>query len=686
MGSTSQGTMLFTRGIELYQWQRDALEAWSESEGRGTLKVVTGAGKTVLGLSVIERLSSNNPELRVAIVVPTIVLMQQWAKEFEEKGNLAPHSIGLAGGNRKASYVNGTKIIIWVLPTASKKLADDVAEADVGDDLLLIVDECHRAGAAVMSRIFRTSRRWSLGLSATPERNEDIDESGEDEEQVLLDDGPVPDLEYSRTPLGKELGPIVYELSLRRAIDLGVLPSFDVRHYGLALEGFERARYDSLSHSITDARKQLQGVLGGARSLIPFARKVASGSGDMAPAARRFINGSQERKRLLFQASARHRAVSYLLQQEFEDNPDARVIIFHESIAEVERLAGELVESLPAYASRIATEHSKRPAKLRSATITAFSEGSVQVLVSVKSLIEGFNVPEADVGIIVASSTSVRQRVQTMGRILRRHTTEDGVQKHPRMHVLYIRDSVDDAIYGLEDWGESTGYERNEYFQFLPPDAPESLQGPPRLPLPDEQNVDDSNLSKGDLYPGKYQGEEFTSDTRGNIKRPGGALIPGCQDVWKDVVEVKGNPGRFIVTPRKRLILVRTMEEGSWVTRYVGTWTSDVTPDYAEHGYTGPTDSDRGKYRIRQRAGRRVVCWEVNTGNRREEHCLAADDDDPRSGDVSRLLSGIADLESSGLILRHFQINSSGHAIGAYGGQWHLISAVSRSFNININS
>ena len=114
--------------------------------------------------------------------------------------------------------------------------------------------------------------------------------------------------------------------------------------------------------------------------------------------------------------------------------------------------------------------------------------------------------------------------------------------------------------------------------------------------------------------------------------------------------------------------------------------TSDVTPEYAEHGYTGSTDSDRGEYRIKQRAGRRVVCWEVNTGSRKEENCLAADDDDPRSEDVSRILSGIADLESSGLILRRFQINSSGDAIGAYGGQWHLISTVSRSFHTNVNS
>ena len=115
MESTSQEHALFTRGIELYQWQRDALAAWLKPGGHGTLKVVTGAGKTVLGLSAIERLSQDNPDLRVAIVVPTIVLMDQWSKELADKSNLSPDEVGLAGGNRKATYVAGTKIIIWVI-------------------------------------------------------------------------------------------------------------------------------------------------------------------------------------------------------------------------------------------------------------------------------------------------------------------------------------------------------------------------------------------------------------------------------------------------------------------------------------------------------------------------------------------------------------------------------------------
>ena len=672
----NSGSPLFSLGIELHEWQQDALDTWL-STGKGTAKVVTGAGKTILGLSVIERLWKDDHELRVAIVVPTVILMDQWRQELADHSNLNPGTVGCAGGGKQASYQSGQRVIIWVLPTASRKLADDVAAAGVGENLLLIVDECHRAGATVMSRIFRTRRRWSLGLSATPERHEDAFRSV-DYEDLPHDEDSTENLEYHETTLGKELGPIVYELSLNRAIDLGVLPAFDVRHYGLALSQLERAQYEALSHSITDARKELQGVFGGARSLIPFARRIAAGSGELAPVARRFMNDAQARKRLLFRTSARQQATGYLLREEFAENPRARAILFHESIEEVEHLANRLKEELPIYKDRIAVEHSRLPARQRAATISAFGDGTVQVLVSVRSLIEGFNVPAADIGIVVASSASVRQRVQTMGRILRRHTTNEGIEKHPRMHVLYIRDTVDDSIYGLEDWGKSTGYERNEYFHFLPPDQPIPEAGPPRLPLPGEEEIDEASLTKGDIYPGRYEGEEFTSDTLGNIKELEGPLVSGTHDIWESIVEVRGGPGRFVVTPKRRLVLVRKLEGDSWITRYVGHWELTTISTSNGPGYAGPTDKVGGEYRVRQRSGRRVVCWEVRINGRKEEHCLASDSDDPRSADVSRVLKAVERLEREGVVLRRFQVNANGDAIGAFGGRWELLTTFFR--------
>src|SRR5205823_6130498 len=134
-------TPTFTQGLELHDWQHECIAAWWR-EKRGIVKVVTGAGKTIVGLAIMERVWREVPDLRVAIVVPTIVLMNQWFEELRLRGNLPLDLIGRAGGGHNDSFVRGTRVLIVVLKTASKNLADDVAESNAGDELFLIVDEC----------------------------------------------------------------------------------------------------------------------------------------------------------------------------------------------------------------------------------------------------------------------------------------------------------------------------------------------------------------------------------------------------------------------------------------------------------------------------------------------------------------------------------------------------------------
>ena len=48
-----------------------------------------------------------------------------------------------------------------------------------------------------------------------------------------------------------------------------------------------------------------------------------------------------------------------------------------------------------------------------------FRRGAFSVLVSCRALDEGVNVPETEIGIIASSTSSTRQRVQRLGRVLR---------------------------------------------------------------------------------------------------------------------------------------------------------------------------------------------------------------------------------------------------------------------------
>ena len=91
----------------------ECVERWFAAGRRGVIKVVTGAGKTILALAIAERLQQTLvPDLRVAIVVPTIVLLDQWREELLTRSNLPPSAIGLVGGGEDAAFGDPTRIIV----------------------------------------------------------------------------------------------------------------------------------------------------------------------------------------------------------------------------------------------------------------------------------------------------------------------------------------------------------------------------------------------------------------------------------------------------------------------------------------------------------------------------------------------------------------------------------------------
>jgi superfamily II DNA or RNA helicase len=76
----------------------------------------------------------------------------------------------------------------------------------------------------------------------------------------------------------------------------------------------------------------------------------------------------------------------------------------------------------------------------RKAALRAFAAGRIQALCSPRTLDEGIDAPDADFAVIVAGSTVTRQRVQRLGRVLRR---TDG-KVLARGFVLYMRETVED--------------------------------------------------------------------------------------------------------------------------------------------------------------------------------------------------------------------------------------------------
>ena len=428
-------------------------------------------------------------------------------------------------------------------------------------------------------------------------------------------------------------------------------------------------------------------------SFFQWVRRVAGKGGDgLGLPAARLIGDISRRKELLYRIEARAAAVEELIRKEFEFNPDARVILFHESIEEVMRLFTRLRDAgFPAIA-----EHSELPTSVRESGLNLFRKGIAQIIVSAKSLIEGFNVPAVDVGIIVASSSSVRQRVQSLGRVLRKHRSASGEEKTSCIHVLYARDTVDDAIYGKESWDNITGIERNIYLEWNPGTEPALQDGPPRAPMPLDTEIDTAELKPGSTYPGQYEGMEFTCDTKGNIRDSEGRYARDSGVLAQAVGAVKGAHGRFRITPRRHYVLVRVFDGEDWVTRYVTRLDSplDFKPDPEESQEPGATGIEEwvagaasgdpypfmsipvkfDDLRFKSKRGgvlsKRILGGEVfaRGGEKAEDSEMGEDSD--------RLLTAIRQMHSAGRAISRMEINEENHVLFREGGKAYFLCAL----------
>src|SRR5690606_35253205 len=98
-----------------------------------------------------------------------------------------------------------------------------------------------------------------------------------------------------------------------------------------------------------------------------------------------------------------------------ENHRRIKAIVFREQIFAADVITHFLKERR----HRVAVYHSGIGAHLRQDNLRMFRRGRIDVLVTCRALDEGINVPDASLAVVVASTSSTRQRIQRLGRVLR---------------------------------------------------------------------------------------------------------------------------------------------------------------------------------------------------------------------------------------------------------------------------
>jgi len=346
---------------ELRPYQRDALEAWTDAGRRGVAELPTGSGKTVIGLAAIAAVCA--PAL---VVVPTVDLLEQWRGELEREFDA---DIGrLGGGTQRVGEVT-------VATYDSAYLRAD----ELGDRFGLVVfDEVHHLGGESYRDIARLlAAPARLGLTATFERPDGAHEA-------------VADL----------LGPVVYRLSPEELAGEHLAP-YDIKRLEVELTPGERERYEQYQGTFTDylAESNIQ-----LRSGSDYQELVKRSGTD--PRAREALLAKQRAREVVMTARRKVDRLAELLDRHRED----RVIVFTASTDLVYRLSERFL--IPAITHETGTDE-------RREILERFREGTYSRVVTANVLDEGVDVPDANVGILLAGSGSEREFTQRLGRLLR---------------------------------------------------------------------------------------------------------------------------------------------------------------------------------------------------------------------------------------------------------------------------
>ena len=371
--------------------------------GNGVLEMATGTGKTRTALKIMGELQARGEIDAVVVTMSGTDLLKQWYKTMIADTDLAVFC--QFGRKKEASSYLTCRLpkVLLIARQQLQKVVPHLQDRDV-ERSLLVCDEAHGMGSPSMVRDLsgQLSRfRFRLGLSATPER--EYDQDGNDF-------------------IENEIGPVVFRFGLEKAIQKGILCSFD---------------YTALNYTLSDEDRLV------IRNLIKrhHARAAA---------------GEASSDEALYRDIARVRKTTVEKIAPFEaflkDNPELfkRCLIF----VETAKFGRDVQELLMKFRVLYHTYFEKD----ESENLRRFAEGGLECLISCHRLSEGIDIKSVQNIVLFASSRAKLETIQRLGRCLR----IDPQNSSKRAHVL---DFVD--FSGQENEGtENASADINRYQWF----------------------------------------------------------------------------------------------------------------------------------------------------------------------------------------------------------------------------
>jgi len=372
--------------FELREYQKDAIQEWISANCLGILEMATGTGKTLTSLSAAINRYKKLQRLALVILVPYLHLLEQWERTCSNFG-FNPILCSSEHGNwqlevkSKIQDFNIKAIdnicIVAVHATASTEKFRKATKGLNPIYTMIIGDEVHGLGASHMRQAMIPNAGMRLGLSATPRRW--FDEEGT---QAIF----------------SYFGPVCFEFPLEKAIGKYLAP-YEYKPVLLHLTNTEMDAYEELTAKI----QKLSSMLNGGK---PEIEEV-------------FKKLLLERALIIGAAEEKLSSLLIILKQMIDkakkaDENVTHVLVYcapgrHQGVL---RSVANLGLKCHEFVHTVSLND-------RQKILDQFANGEIQVLVAIKCLDEGVDVPSTHTAFFLSSTTNPKEFVQRRGRILR---------------------------------------------------------------------------------------------------------------------------------------------------------------------------------------------------------------------------------------------------------------------------
>ncbi len=347
--------------VKLRAYQKEAIESWSR-EKMGSIVLPTGAGKTIIGLKIIEMI--NSPTL---IVVPTLDLVKQWTQILSQSFNI---EIGNMGG--------GTENIQAI--TVSTYDSAYIKAPFIGNKFLLIVfDEVHHLPAPSYRQIAETYiAPFRLGLTATLEREDHLD-----------------------TDFPYLIGKTTFRITANELAKNNYLANYVIERKQTFMSEEENQKY---KENMAVYHTCLKKIGLNMNSYNSFKRLIMISSRNNL--ARRALVARNKAIDIALNSRSKMDEIRKILSE----NKNIKTIIFTQHNKLVYDISNAFLIPFITY---------KSSKEEREDVLGGFKDGRYKAIVTSKVLDEGIDVPDAQLGILVSGTGSSREFVQRLGRLLR---------------------------------------------------------------------------------------------------------------------------------------------------------------------------------------------------------------------------------------------------------------------------